>query len=350
MPPPGTVDLPGTVRTEAELEELLSRPSPAVVDVLARLEGDVVVLGVGGKMGPTLAKMARRAFDQAGSSHAVIGVARFTRPTLQVQLQEERVRTISCDLLDRESVRRLPDAAAVIYMAGMKFGTTGAEALTWAMNTLLPAWCAERYRGVPVVVFSSGNLYPFVPVAGGGATEETPPAPLGEYAQSVLARERIYEHFSRRDKTPAVIYRLNYAAELRYGVLLDVAMKVRDGEPIDLSMGHFNAIWQGDANAIGLACLSMAASPPAILNVTGPETLSIREVAGEFGKRLGKAPVFRGSEAGTALLSNASKSTARFGPPTVSIARLIDWTADWVKRGGAMLGKPTHFETRDGKY
>jgi nucleoside-diphosphate-sugar epimerase len=327
-----------------ELEEALSRPTPGVAEDLARLKGDLVVLGVGGKMGPTLARMARRA------SRAVVGVARFTDARARASLEAAGVRCVSCNLLDRAEVLKLPDAGAVVFMAGQKFGTVGAESETWAANTVLPAHVSERYPGVPTVVFSTGNVYPFTPVGSGGATEETAPAPIGEYAQSALGRERVFEYFSRKHGTPAVLYRLNYAVELRYGVLLEVARKVAAGQPVDVRMGHANVIWQGDANAVALRCLTMASSPPSILNVTGPETLSIRALAGRFGELLGRAPVIEGKEEPTALLSNASKMKARFGAPTVSVDRAVEWVAHWVKSGGATINKPTHFETRDGRF
>ncbi len=344
-------DDPGAnLSTEEELEEALSRPAPEAARDLSGLKGDLVILGVGGKMGPTLARMARRAIDQAGSRRAVIGAARFSEARARETLEACGVRTHPCDLLDRAQVDRLPDAGAVVFMAGMKFGTTGAEAATWATNAYLPGLVAERYRNVPTVVFSTGNVYPLVPVAGGGATEETPTAPVGEYAQSALGRERVFEHFSLRHGTPVAIYRLNYAVELRYGVLLDVAQKVRAGIPVDLRMGYANVIWQGDANAIALRCIAAARTPAEILNVTGLDTLPVRTVAGRFGELLGKAPVFEGKEADTALLSNASKAGRLFGPPNTPVDRVIRWIAHWVKIGGRTLAKPTHFETRDGKF
>ncbi len=338
------------ISTEEELEENLSRPAPEVIRDLAGLKGDLLILGVGGKMGPTLARMARRALDEAGSRRAVIGAARFSDPRARETLEACGVRALPCDLLEREQVDRLPDAGAVVFMAGMKFGTTGAEAATWATNAYLPGLVAERYRNVPTVVFSTGNVYPLVPVSGGGATEETPTAPVGEYAQSALGRERVFEHFSLRHGTPVAIYRLNYAVELRYGVLLDVARKVHAGAPIDLRMGHANVIWQGDANAIALRCLAAARTPPLVLNVTGPETVSIRRAAARFGELLGRAPVLQGKEEDTALLSNAAQAVRLFGPPAVPVDRAIGWIAHWVKAGGRTLSKPTHFETRDGKF
>ena len=337
------------ISTVEELEEVLSRPSPGVADALARLGGDLVVLGAGGKMGPTLARMARRALDSAGSKHAVVAVARFSDKRARAALEAARVRTVLCDLLDRARVEALPDAGAVVFMAGAKFGTSGAEARTWATNCYAAALAAERYGGVPTVVFSTGNVYPLVPVAGGGATEETPPAPVGEYAQSALGRERIFEFFSRNHGTPAVIFRLNYAVELRYGVLLDVAEKVSSGTPIDLRMGYVNCIWQGDASAMALSCLSAVSSPPFVVNATGP-IASVRNLANRFGELLGSAPVLWGEEEPTALLSNPERARRLFGPPAVEIDTAIEWVAHWLRTGGPTLGKPTHFNRRDGKF
>jgi nucleoside-diphosphate-sugar epimerase len=295
-----------------ELEERLSRPTPEVVQLFRELQGDLLVLGVAGKMGPTLARMARRAMDEAGNTARVIGVARFSQPEMRDQLEQAGIQTIACDLLDAEAVQRLPDAPNVLFMAGMKFGTTGAEPLTWAMNTVAPAYVASRYRQSRIVVFSTGNVYPLVPVTGGGATEETPPEPIGEYGQSALGRERVFQYFSGRYGTPAVIYRLNYAVELRYGIILDVAQKVWAGEPVSLAMGCVNVVWQGDACAWALRCLSLAQSPPLVLNATGPETLSIRYLARRLGDLMGKQPRLEGAEADTALLSNASKAHRLF--------------------------------------
>jgi nucleoside-diphosphate-sugar epimerase len=338
------------IATEADLEELLSRPSPEAVRDLSKLKGDLVVLGVGGKMGPTLARMARRALDEAGLKHAVIGVARFSDPKSRTSLEAAGVRTVPCDLLDRAQVLKLPDGAAVISMVGQKFGTTGAESATWATNAYLPGLIAERYRGIPTMAFSTGNVYPLVPVSSGGTTEETPPGPIGEYAQSALGRERMFEYFSRRDGTPTTIYRLNYAVELRYGILLEIALKVWNGTPLDVRMGYVNVIWQGDANAIGLRMLFLGQSPPQIFNVTGAETLSVRSLATKLGEFLGKKPVLEGTEQPTALLSNASKAVKTFGPPRVSTDQALEWVAHWVKQGGRTLNKPSHFETRDGKF
>ncbi len=334
----------------AALEESLSRPSAPAVAAMAALTGDLLVLGAGGKMGPSLARMAARALASAGSSHQVIAVARFTNPAIRDELDRAGVRTVVCDLLDRGALAALPDAGAVAFLAGTKFGTTGAEAMTWAINAWLPGLVAERYAGVPTVVFSSGNVYPLVPVAGGGATEATPISPIGEYAWSVVARERVFEHFSRTRGTPTTIYRLNYAAELRYGVPLDIALRVYRGETIDLSNGHVNVIWQGDANAMALACFDVAATPPRILNVTGEQVLAVRELAQRFGRQFGREPAFAGTERDTALLSNSAQACAAFGPPRVSLDELVAWVAAWVAEGGDTYDKPTHFEVRDGVF
>jgi nucleoside-diphosphate-sugar epimerase len=335
---------------EPALEEALSRPTPGLAEELAALDGDVMVLGVGGKMGPTLARMARRALDEAGSSRQVYGVARFSQPELRDALEAAGVRTITCDLLDREAVQRLPEAANLIFMAGMKFGSTGAEALTWAMNAFVPALVAERFRGSRTVVFSSGNVYPIAPVLHGGCTESGGVGPVGEYAQSALARERIFEHFSRQFGTPVTTFRLNYAIDLRYGILLDVAESVLAGAPIDLTMGSVNVIWQGDASAMALRCLTVAQSPPLVLNVTGPETVSIRYLAHRFGELFGREPVLVGTEAPTALLSNAARAFALFGYPTVPLDLMIERVAHWAIKGGRTLHKPTHYDVRDGKF
>ncbi len=333
-----------------ELEERLSRPTPEVVQVFRELQGDLLVLGVGGKMGPTLARMARRAMDDAETPANVVGVARFSQPGLREKLQAEGIETIACDLLDPNAVQQLPDAPNVVFMAGMKFGTTGAEALTWAMNTVAPANVAQKFRHSRIVVFSTGNVYPLVPVVQGGATEKIPPEPIGEYAQSALGRERVFEYFSSRYGTPALIFRLNYAVELRYGIILDIAQRVWAGQPVPLAMGCVNVIWQGDACAWALRCLPLTQSPPTVLNVTGPETVSVRWLAHRLGELMGKEPRFEGEEADTALLSNASKAHQLFGYPTVALDTVIQWVAHWVMRGLPTLDKPTHFEVRDGRF
>lgn len=339
-----------TIATEQELEEVLSRPSDADRAALGALNGSLLILGAGGKMGPSLARRAVRAAREAGAGLRVIGVSRFADAALRKRLEAGGVETISADLLDPGRLAELPEAKNVIFMAARKFGSTGNEELTWAMNVWLPARVAERYRDAGIVAFSSGNIYPFVPVSSGGATEDTPVGPVGEYAQSVLGRERMFQYFSALHGTPVTLLRLNYAVELRYGVLVDIGRKVFEREPVDVTMGHVNVIWQGDANSVCLRSFALCQSPPAVLNLTGPETVSVREVALRFGELFGVEPVFKGVEAGAVLLSDASRCHARFGKPSVGVEQMIEWIAEWTRIGGASLDKPTHFETRDGKF
>ncbi|HKG90838.1 MAG TPA: NAD-dependent epimerase/dehydratase family protein [Gemmatimonadaceae bacterium] len=334
-------------RDEEELELMLSDPTPAVVEALRACPGDVVVLGAGGKMGPSLSRMLRRA---AHDGRRVIAVSRFGSPRARERLEGWGVETAACDLADRAAVARLPDAPNVVYMAGQKFGTRDAPAITWAMNTVVPAVCAERYAGSRVVAFSTGNVYALTPVGRGGSHEEDAPAPVGEYAASCVGRERVLEYYSARDGTPVAIVRLNYANDLRYGVLTDLALKVWRGEPVDVAMGYVNVIWQGDANALAAACLPRAAAPPFVVNVTGPETLAVRDVARALGRLLDREPVLAGAESPDALLSDTARMTGTLGAPLVPAAWLLRWAADWVRAGGPLLGKPTKFEARDGKF
>lgn len=338
------------IRSEEELEDTLSEPSPQDVAALRDAAGDLLILGVSGKMGPSLGIRAARAARAAGLNRRIMGAARFSDAGAQQALEQHGIETFRADLLDDRQIADLPDAANVIFMAGRKFGSTGAESLTWAINTCVPARVAERYRRSRIVVFSSGNVYPLVPVVSGGARESTPPAPVGEYAQSVLGRERIFEHFSARYQTPVTVLRLNYAIDLRYGVLLDIGTQVFEGLPVDVRMGAVNVIWQGDANSVCLRSLALCQSPPLVLNLTGPETLSVRAVAGRFGELFGKRPILEGTEADTALLNNAAHCHALFGYPAVTAGKLIEWTAHWISIGGRRLGKPTHFQTRDGSF
>ena len=337
------------IRTEAELDDRLSEPTPGVIETLGRLSGDILVLGVAGKMGPTLARMAKRASDAAGVSRRVIGVARFSSGG-EAELEAHGVEADRCDLLDAAAVARLPDAANVVFLAGRKFGSTDDEAGTWAINSYVPGVVCERYRGSRIVALSTGNVYGLVPITGGGSRESDVPRPVGEYAMSCLGRERVFEHFSRAHGTPVALVRLNYACDLRYGVLVDIARRVWAGEPVDLGMGYFNTIWQGDANGMVLKAFEYVASPPWVVNVTGPETLSVRAVAQRLGQLMNRPPRFTGAEGDSALLSDARRAIGLFGPPGVAADKLTGWVADWVMRGGRSLGKPTHFESRDGRF
>jgi nucleoside-diphosphate-sugar epimerase len=344
------LDVPEKITSEEQLEELLSRPTDYVVETFKRIDGDVIILGVAGKMGPTLARMAKRASDSAGKKRRVIGVARFSRPDQQAALEMHGIETIKADLLDQKQLDKLPDAPNVVYMPAMKFGSTGQEALTWAMNAYLPGMCAQRYKGSRIVAFSTGNVYGLSPIVLGGSTETAELNPVGDYAMSCLGRERMFDHFSRVNKTPVALIRLNYATEMRYGVMVDMAEKVWKQQELDVSMGAFNAIWQGDANAMTLAAFDHVASPPFILNVAGPEILSVRRTCQEFGRIMNKTPILSGVESSDALISNGQLGHRLFGYPRVPVATMMRWIADWVLSGGSSLGKPTHFEARDGKY
>ena len=332
------------------LEEYLAHPSPALVEDMSRLDGDIMILGAGGKMGPTLALLAQRAMNASGTRRRIIAVSRFSQAGLAERLRSAGIETIASDLIAPGALAALPDVPNLIYMVGMKFGATGQEPRTWAMNSFLPGLVAERFQDSRIVVFSSGNVYPLAPVANGGSTEETPPAPVGEYAQSVLGRERIVQFFAHQFDTPAVLFRLNYAVEMRYGVLVDIAQKVAHDEPIDISMGHVNVIWQGDANAYALRCLRLASVPARILNVTGPETLSVRQIAQRFGRLLGKQPLVEGIEQIDVLLSNAQAAHGLMGYPSVSVDQAIRWTAAWIKAELPTLNKPTKYQVRTGRF
>ena len=332
------------------LDERLSEPTPGVIQALTRLPGDIVILGAGGKMGPSLARMARRAADAAGGRRRVIAVSRYSDRTAEARLRSWGVETISCDLLDDAQVQALPEAPLVVYMAGMKFGTTGNEPQTWALNAFLPGVVCRRYRRSRIMAFSSGNIYGMVPLSSGGSRESDAPGPVGEYAWSVLARERVFQHFCASSSIPTLLLRLNYACEMRYGVVVDIARCIAAGQPVSLSIAWLNTIWQRDANAMALQALEHTAVPARILNLTGPETLRVRDVATRLGQLM-RAPVtFEGAESDAALLNNAGAALDLFGPPSVGADLLLEMVADWVSRGGESLGKPTHFGSTDGRF
>ena len=336
--------------TEEKLNELLTTPSERLVEDIAKIKGDIMVLGAGGKMGPTLCILAKNAIKRAGIEKRVIAVSRFSDPIALELLHSRGVETISCDLLDRDSLEALPETENIIYMAGRKFGTDGQEYLTWAMNSTLPAFVAYKFRRSNIVVFSSGNIYPIVPLSSGGCTEEDKVVPVGEYAMSTLARERAFEYAANKYGTKVFIYRLNFAVDLRYGVLFDCAKKIMDGEPISLRTPCFNFIWQGSANEIAIRGLLHADSPMVKMNVTGPETVSIKKTAEKLARYLGREPIFDGEEGTTGYLNNASRAMELFGYPDVSAETLIRWQAEYILDGCRTIDKPTHFEERKGSY
>jgi nucleoside-diphosphate-sugar epimerase len=333
-----------------QLDDQLSTPNEFAVQAMRDLEGDLIILGVGGKMGPTLARMARRASDQAGVNRRVIGVSRFSSPAARQQLEAWGIETIACDLLDQAALQKLPDAPNVVCMTGLKFGASDNPPLTWAMNCYLPALVSQRFRHSRMAAFSSGNVYGMVPADSGGSIETDSPHPIGEYAMTVLGRERIFEYFSRELNVSTALLRLNYATELRYGVLVDLAQQVFAEQPIDVSMGYVNVLWQSEANAMALASLLHTATPARIFNVAGSEILRISDVCQQFAKLMDKPLKLVGDESPCALLNNASASYTDLGHPTITSDQMIRWTADWVARGGDSLGKPTHFESQDGRF
>jgi nucleoside-diphosphate-sugar epimerase len=350
--PPGVTsnDRPGVIHTESELEDVLTLPGASLVESIRTVSSPLLILGAGGKMGPTLAVLARQAADAAGHKLDVTAVSRFSDAGLRRWLEERGVKVLGCDLLDGQAVSRLPDAENLIYLVGLKFGTSQNPAATWAMNTLVPAHVCERFPRSRIVALSTGNVYPLSEVSREGSVETDALTPLGEYANAAVARERIFEFHSQRNGTALALLRLFYAVELRYGVLLDIARKVLAGEPIPLANGSFNCIWQGDANEMILRALALVASPPSVWNLCRPEIFLVRQVATRLGELLGRQPVFSGSEAATALTANAARICSELGTPRTALEVMLRWTAHWVKQGGRDLGRPTHFEVRDGNY
>lgn len=335
---------------EAALEELLSCPGAGVGEALAASRGDIVLLGAGGKIGPTMARMARRALDEVGSDARVIAVSRFSDPSARDQLAAVGVETRVADLAEPSSYASLPDAGAMFFLAAMKFGTTGQEHRTWWSNAAIPTLVADRYRGVPSVIYSTGNVYPLAPITHGGSTETDAPAPVGEYAQSCLARERIFTNAAHSWQTPTTIFRLNYACEFRYGVIADIALKIAADQPIDVSMPAVNVVWQGDVSSWALRSIELASVPPRILNATGPETIPVRRLATMLAHAMGRSATLVNSESTDALLSDAGQCFGLYGYPTVPTRTLINWVADWVSGGGRQLGKTTKFQQREGKF
>jgi NAD dependent epimerase/dehydratase family len=338
--------LPKTIPDIAALDDLLCRPSQALIDDISKVDGDIMILGVAGKMGPTLAGLAKA----AAPDRRVIGVARFSDPAVKEWLEQRGIETTNCDLLDETAIKALPKAPNIIFMAGRKFGAEGDLSLTWAMNSHVPALVAQAFPASRIVAFSTGCVYPFVPVDGKGSDESMAPNPPGEYAQSCVGRERMFEYFSRKFSTPGRLFRLNYAIDMRYGVLHDIATKVLSGTPIDVSLGHVNFIWQGDAASQALRCLAHCTTPTSPINVSGHEILAVRDLAAKFGARFGRDPVIVGKEEPSAWLTDTSQAVKLFGPPVVDTEQLIAWTADWVARAMPSLGKPTKYEVRDGRY
>lgn len=339
-----------SIQNEAHLDDLLSTPTDAAVKAMARLKGDILLLGAGGKMGPTFATMARRADAAVGVSRRITAVSRFSDESLPNELRESGIDVIRGDLMDDAFLASLPDVENVVSMVGMKFGTGSAASMTWAMNTYLPSQICRKYRSSRIMAFSTGNVYPLVALESGGSQESDVLCPVGEYGMSALGRERIYEHFSRTLGIRLTIIRLNYAVEMRYGVLVDIAQQVLSGNEIDLSMSAANVIWQGDANALSLAALADATTPPFVLNVAGEELFRVQDVAERFAERFGVVARFRGSPGTTALLNNGRLARNRYGGSRVSLDQLITWTADWLQRGGRLLSKPTQFQNRDGRF
>lgn len=336
--------------TENKLNEMLTKPSAALIEDIKKIDGDIMILGAGGKMGPTLSLLAQNAVKAAGVDKKIIAVSRFTDEIATKLLTDNGVEIIKCDLQDSAQLNALPDVKNIIYMAGRKFGTNGNEWQTWGMNSVLPALVCEKFKDSSIVVFSSGNIYPLVPIHCGGCTEKDSVGPIGEYATSCLARERSFEYAAHKFGTKVFMYRLNFAVDLRYGVIYDIAEKIMNDTPISITTPVFNIIWQGTANEIAIRGLLHASEDVEIMNVTGPETLSVKAVAEELGKLLGKEPKYCGEESGVAYISNAGKMLDTFGYPEVTASTLIKWQADWIKSGGRALGKPTHFEERGGKY
>ena len=344
-----THQYPPSVDSEDALDDLLTSPRRQLVQFIKTLTSPLLILGAGGKMGPSLTVLAKRAAVAAGHPLEVIAASRFTERAARDWLEARGVKTLVADALQREDLAALPDADNVIYLVGQKFGTSNNPARTWIANTLAPALAAERFRSSRIVALSTANVYPLASVAAGGSREDAPLNPLGEYANAAVARERVFEYFSQQYGTAIALLRLSYALDLRYGVIADIAEKVLRGEPIPLASGHFNAIWQGDANEFILRSFAFAASPATAFNLSGP-MLSVRSVAEQLGGLLHRQPVFEGTESGTALVCNTARMAGLLGTPATPLDSILRWTAEWVRNNRRSLNRPTHFETRDGTY
>ena len=336
--------------TVEKLEDLETTPSAALIEDMKKIEGDIMVLGAGGKMGVTLCILAKRAIDAAGLDKRVIAVSRFSSEAARNELTSKGVDIISCDLQDQAQLNALPEIPNIIFMAGLKFGTDGGEWKTWGMNATLPAFVVEKFKKSRFVVFSSGNIYPLCPLADGGSLETDKTGPIGEYTMSVLARERAFEYGANKYGTKVCIFRLNYAIELRYGILCDIATAIMDHRPISIATPAVTFIWQGSANEDAIRCLLAADSPMEIMNVTGPEIISVKQAAETMGKMLGIEPIFKGEPQKDAYIVNSQKAMSRFGYPSVSAGTLMQWQVEWLRDTGITLGKPTHFEERHGSY
>lgn len=345
-----TALLPDIIDNEADLDDVMTRPTERLVSFIKSVTSPLVILGAGGKMGPTLAVLAKRAANAANHPLDVIAVSRFSNHNAKPWLESRGVKTLSADLLQRREVEALPDTRDIIYLVGMKFGTSTNPSRTWAINTLVPPLICERYQRSRIVALSTGNIYPLARVADGGSLETDPLTPLGEYANAAVARERIFEHCSQRYGTQVAQLRLSYALDLRYGVVADLARRIWSGEPIELATGHFNGIWQGDANDMILRSLDLTANPVAAFNLSSVPIYSVRTTALRLGELLDRVPQFVGTETGTAFVSNTGLLTSKLGAPTTPIDTVLRWTANWIRCGGRSLNKPTHFEVRDGQF
>jgi len=350
MKAPKTAELPAHIETEDELDEIMTRPPPGLIESVKTLQSPLLILGAAGKMGPSLAVLARRAAEAAGHKLEIVAVSRFSSHDARQWLDSRGVRTLACDLLEREALAKLPDSANVLYLVGLKFGTAQNPSLTWAANTLVPSHVAERFPKARIVALSTGNVYPLTPISQTGSVETDALTPLGEYANAAVARERLFEFHSRKNGTPVAVLRLNYAVDLRYGVLLEIAQKVWANQPVDVTMGYLNCILQGDANEMIVRTLPLAASPPAAFNLTGAKVLSVRDLAQRLGQLMNRPPTITGAEADTALLSNPSRLFGILGEPPTSLETMLRWVAHWVMKSRRTLGKPTRFEVRDGKF